>query len=200
MKLVRSSWFLAGFAVITIALITGVGLVASFTTTHDRDTASELDGELTTLDHAPSLAAVGGDVPREVIALKEWYDGVARAEWYRGVEEELARQARDAEARALARRVGTGGGGGSCNGDVACFLECTRAHESDTSGGYSAVNPNGYYGAYQFAQATWDAAVSGAGWAEYAGMRPDQAPAWVQDAAAAHLYGVSGNRPWEGRC
>ena len=25
---------------------------------------------------------------------------------------------------------------GSCNGDVDCFLACTRAHESDTSGGY----------------------------------------------------------------
>jgi hypothetical protein len=90
---------------------------------------------------------------------------------------------------------------GSCNGDLACFLECTRAHESDTSGGYGAVGGGGTYrGAYQFAQPTWDAAVEGAGFGEYAGVPADQAPAEVQDAAAAHLYSVSGNRPWGGRC
>ena len=63
---------------------------------------------------------------------------------------------------------------GSCNGDVACFLECTKAHESDTSGGYGAVSSGGTYrGAYQFAQRTWDAAVAGAGHEEYAGMPAD---------------------------
>ena len=57
---------------------------------------------------------------------------------------------------------GAGGGGsvssrsGSCNGDVACFLECTRAIESGSSGGYSAVSSSGTYrGAYQFHQRTW---------------------------------------------
>jgi hypothetical protein len=96
---------------------------------------------------------------------------------------------------------GGGGGGGGCNGDVACFLECTRAHESDTAGGYSAVSSSGAYrGAYQFAQGTWDAAVAGAGYAEYAGVPADQVPAEIQDAAAAHLYSQSGTRPWGGRC
>lgn len=90
---------------------------------------------------------------------------------------------------------------GSCNGDVACFLECTKAHESDTSGGYNAVSGSGTYrGAYQFSQRTWDAAVAGAGFEEYAGMPADQVPASVQDAAAAHLYSVSGTRAWGGRC
>ena len=90
---------------------------------------------------------------------------------------------------------------GGCNGDVACFLECTRAHESDTSGGYGAVSSGGSYrGAYQFAQSTWDAAVAGAGYDQYAGVPADQVPPDVQDAAAAHLYSVSGNNPWGGRC
>jgi hypothetical protein len=90
---------------------------------------------------------------------------------------------------------------GSCGGDVDCFLACTRGYESDTSGGYGAVSSGGTYrGAYQFAQGTWDAAVAGAGYGEYAGVPADQVPAEVQDAAAAHLYSVSGNNPWGGRC
>ena len=90
---------------------------------------------------------------------------------------------------------------GSCGGKVDCFLECTRGYESDTSGGYGAVSSGGTYrGAYQFAQGTWDAAVAGAGYGEYAGMPADQVPPDVQDAAAAHLYSVSGNNPWGGRC
>jgi hypothetical protein len=90
---------------------------------------------------------------------------------------------------------------GSCGGDVACFLECTKAHESDTSGGYNAVSGSGTYrGAYQFSQRTWDAAVAGAGYEEYAGVPADQVPASVQDAAATHLYSVSGTAAWGGRC
>src|SRR4029453_19134129 len=35
------------------------------------------------------------------------------------------------------------------------FLVCTRAHESDTAGGYRAVSGSGTYrGAYQFSQST----------------------------------------------
>ena len=90
---------------------------------------------------------------------------------------------------------------GGCSGDIDCFLACTRAHESDTSGGYGAVSSGGaYHGAYQFQQNTWDAAVAGAGYGEYAGVPADQVPPEVQDAAAAHLYSVSGNSPWGGRC
>ena len=37
------------------------------------------------------------------------------------------------------------------------FLKCTRAHESDTAGGYRAVSPGGVYrGAYQFLRSTWN--------------------------------------------
>jgi hypothetical protein len=89
----------------------------------------------------------------------------------------------------------------SCNGDTECFLACTRSHESDTSGGYSAVSSSGTYrGAYQFQQSTWDAAVAGAGHDEYVGVPADQVPPEIQDAAAAHLYQASGTGPWNGRC
>lgn len=117
---------------------------------------------------------------------------------------EAERVQAEAQARANrsgSSRVASSPGYGGCNGDVACFLECTRAHESDTSGGYGAVSGSGTYrGAYQFSQRTWDAAVAGAGMEEFAGVPADEVPASVQDAAAAHLYSVSGTSPWGGRC
>ena len=51
----------------------------------------------------------------------------------------------------------------------------------ESGGDYTAVNPAGYYGAYQFYQSTWDAyAPSG-----YQGVNPAEAPPSVQDATAA---------------
>jgi hypothetical protein len=65
------------------------------------------------------------------------------------------------------------GAAGSMSGTVQC----------ESGGDYSAVNPAGYYGAYQFDQQTWDAyAPEG-----YAGTNPAQAPPAVQDAAAANV-------------
>jgi len=53
--------------------------------------------------------------------------------------------------------------------------------QCESGGDYGAVNPAGYYGAYQFDQGTWDAyAPEG-----YAGVNPATAPPEVQDAAAA---------------
>jgi hypothetical protein len=53
----------------------------------------------------------------------------------------------------------------------------------ESGGDYGAVNPAGYYGAYQFDQSTWDAyAPSG-----YQGTNPASAPPAVQDAAAASV-------------
>lgn len=89
---------------------------------------------------------------------------------------------------------------GSCNGDFACFGPCTIAHESLNSGTYATNTGNGYSGAYQFDQQTWNNAVTNAGYPEYAGQPAYQAPPSVQDAAAAWLYSVAGNRPWGGRC
>lgn len=90
---------------------------------------------------------------------------------------------------------------GSAGGGVEDFLACTRAHESDTAGGYAAVSPSGRYrGAYQFDQSTWDGAVARAGYPNYVGVPPEQAPVSVQDAAARQLYAERGNQPWGGRC
>jgi hypothetical protein len=53
----------------------------------------------------------------------------------------------------------------------------------ESGGDYTAVNPAGYYGAYQFDQSTWDAyAPSG-----YQGVNPAEAPPEVQDATAASV-------------
>ncbi len=52
------------------------------------------------------------------------------------------------------------------------FLACTRSRES--GGSYTAVNPAGYYGAYQFSPLTWDATASHAGRLELAGVLPSQ--------------------------
>jgi hypothetical protein len=55
--------------------------------------------------------------------------------------------------------------------------------QCESGGSYTAVNPAGYYGAYQFDQSTWDAyAPSG-----YQGVNPAQAPPAVQDQAAASV-------------
>jgi hypothetical protein len=55
--------------------------------------------------------------------------------------------------------------------------------QCESGGDYSADTGNGYYGAYQFDQSTWDAyAPSG-----YAGTNPADAPPAVQDEAAASV-------------
>jgi Transglycosylase-like domain len=55
--------------------------------------------------------------------------------------------------------------------------------QCESGGDYGAVNPAGYYGAYQFDQSTWDVyAPEG-----YAGTNPAAAPPAVQDQAAANV-------------
>jgi hypothetical protein len=55
--------------------------------------------------------------------------------------------------------------------------------QCESGGNYSTDTGNGYYGAYQFDQSTWDAyAPSG-----YAGTNPAAAPPSVQDQAAANV-------------
>jgi hypothetical protein len=55
--------------------------------------------------------------------------------------------------------------------------------QCESGGDYTAVNPAGYYGAYQFDQSTWDAYAP----SDYAGVNPAEAPPAVQDAAAASV-------------
>jgi hypothetical protein len=65
-------------------------------------------------------------------------------------------------------------------------LEAIAACES--GGNYSANTGNGFYGAYQFTQATWES-VGGTG-------NPAAASPAEQDARAAQLYAQSGSTPW----
>ena len=60
--------------------------------------------------------------------------------------------------------------------------------ECESGDNYTIDTGNGYYGAYQFAPATWQ----GLG---YPGL-PNQAPPAVQDQAAAQLQARSGWAPW----
>ena len=78
------------------------------------------------------------------------------------------------------------------------FLACVRQRES--RGYYGAVNPSGYYGAYQFAIRTWNATASHAGRPQLIGVRPDRASAWDQDELAWVLYQWQGKGPWGGSC
>lgn len=73
-------------------------------------------------------------------------------------------------------------------GDFAAALAKLRSCE----GGYTSVNPIGYYGAYQFNQGTWNSSAP----AGYQGVRPDKAPPEVQDQAAYNLYKRRGWQPW----
>jgi Transglycosylase-like domain len=78
------------------------------------------------------------------------------------------------------------------------FLVCTRAHESN--GQYDVVSPAGYYGAYQFAPATWDTTAVHAGRDDLIGVLPSRASPYDQDEMAWSLYQWQGNSPWGGRC
>ncbi len=91
----------------------------------------------------------------------------------------------------------SGGGGGSHHDDP--FLVCTRARES--SGDYTVVNPAGpWYGAYQFAQSTWDSVANHTGRLDLVGVRPNAASVADQDDMAWALYQWQGKGPWGGRC
>ena len=78
------------------------------------------------------------------------------------------------------------------------FLVCTRSRESH--GFYGAVNPAGYYGAYQFSQPTWDVTANHAGEPQLIGVRPSQASEYDQDQLAWVLYQWQGSAPWGGLC
>jgi hypothetical protein len=63
-----------------------------------------------------------------------------------------------------------------------------QLRQCESSGNYAINTGNGYYGAYQFNQATWSS-VGGSG-------RPDQASPAEQDYRALYLYRMRGWQPW----
>lgn len=105
---------------------------------------------------------------------------------------EQARLAAERAARVQGSRTSRGGSsGGATSGSHGSTLACIRAHESDSAGGYSAVNSSsGAGGAYQALPSTWD------GYAGYA--RAEHAPADVQDRWAREAIAAAGTRPWAG--
>lgn len=66
----------------------------------------------------------------------------------------------------------------------------------ESGGNYAIDTGNGFYGAYQFTQSTWDGAVARAGFPQYSGQSPASAPPAVQDAAARQLQAERGWQPW----
>jgi hypothetical protein len=90
---------------------------------------------------------------------------------------------------------------GAATGSSDPFLACTRAHESDTSGGYQAVSAGGTYrGAYQFLRSTWNNTARAAGRPDLVGVDPAAAAPADQDQLALFLYHQQGAGPWGGRC
>jgi hypothetical protein len=90
-----------------------------------------------------------------------------------------------------------GGAGGPHHDDP--FLVCTRTRESN--GDYTVVNPAGpWYGAYQFAQSTWNSVANHAGRLDLVGVPPNAASPADQDAIAWALYQWQGKGPWGGLC
>jgi LysM repeat protein len=67
-----------------------------------------------------------------------------------------------------------------------------RIRQRESGGNYSTNTGNGYYGAYQYDNQTWN------GYGGYA--RADLAPAAVQDAKAAQTYAQRGCSPWPNTC
>jgi peptidoglycan hydrolase CwlO-like protein len=93
------------------------------------------------------------------------------------------------------------GGGPSTTTDPALnpFLQCVVQAES--GGDYSINTGNGYYGAFQFSQSTWDFAAQEAGRPDLVGILPSSASKADQDSVAVALYALDGEQPWLGdRC
>lgn len=67
----------------------------------------------------------------------------------------------------------------------------------ESTNNYQVVNKSGkYMGAYQFDQRTWNGAAAGAGLSEFVGVKPNKAPAGVQDAVTRELFKHRGRKPW----
>jgi hypothetical protein len=77
-------------------------------------------------------------------------------------------------------------------------LTCIRQRES--GGNYSAVSRDGYLGAYQFAQSTWNIAAGMAGRSDLVGVTVNTATPYDQDDVAWALLQAQGLGPWGGHC
>lgn len=71
-----------------------------------------------------------------------------------------------------------------------------KLRQCESGGNYATRTGNGYAGAYQFDQSTWDGVVRRMGRRDLAGTSPASASVADQDAAAAQLYSERGAQPW----
>ena len=141
------------------------------------------DGSVVGLGGAPSVAAPRRPARRVSTRSSRI---AARPRWWRVARDEL-------------RPAGAGRSPQSPSQDP--FLKCTRAHESDTAGGYHAVSPDGVYrGAYQFLRSTWNNVARAAGRPDLVGVDPAAAAPADQDQLALFLFQHAGPAPWGGRC
>ena len=99
--------------------------------------------------------------------------------------DQLSRSRRELR-RAKRATATTGTGQAAAAGAAPPHLEAIAACES--GGNYSTDTGNGFYGAYQFTQSTWES-VGGTG-------NPAAASEAEQDARAAQLYAQQGSSPW----
>ncbi len=68
--------------------------------------------------------------------------------------------------------------------------------QCESGGRYDAVNPVGYYGAYQFSIRTWDGLARAIGMVELVGVLPSEAANGHQDLMAVALWRQSGPGQW----
>jgi Transglycosylase-like domain len=155
--------------------------------------------EVTPLSLAADLATEHSRATIEQrTAVARWVAGVAAAKAAKAEADAAAAAGAEAAVEVLGARVtrdaapaSDASEGVPTDGDNSGTLACIRAHESDSAGGYSAVNSSsGAGGAYQALPSTWD------GYDGYA--RAEDAPAAVQDQWAREAISASGTRPWAG--
>lgn len=130
-------------------------------------------------------------IAEEARKAAEAQQAAKQAAYLRAVAASKPSSSSSAPAPKAATRKSSGGGGGSST------MACIRAHESDTSGGYSAENPtSSASGAYQFVSGTWRSMSAAAGYPGYS--TAGSAPASVQDAVAAYTIRTQGTGAWAG--
>ena len=177
--------FTIGLVTVLAVVVTALGLQAAF----DAEKQSEpphvtrRDGALAPLP----LAAVGGDTAQDVF---DFVEGIERAQWFAGVQEELDRQAADAAARAVSGRVGSGGSaravGGPTNWDGVALCE---------TGGDWGMQGSRYSGGLGFYNGSW-IAFGGLEFAPNAGLASREEQIVVAERIKASnggsLYGAWG--------
>ena len=194
--------FFVGVAFIVAALVTGITVQQSFDA--QRQSAPPHRVRPAAVTQEVPLAVMGADPQGTGEMLEVWSRFVTGVEaqdretWIAAELERLA--AEEAERLEAARRAPNqpvARPGTRATGPYADAAECTRAHE----GWYTANTGNGYYGAYQFLQPTWDNTVRAMGRLDLVGVRPSDASPADQDAAFWFLWsGGAGAGHWGGRC